>query len=183
VTNPFHYIRLLARSTGDPRLLERPIRAAVRAIDPAVAIFHVQPMQDYVASWLAQRRLALALMTTFGGLALLLSAIGIYALLAYSVILRTRELGIRAALGATARDLLTLIMWRGLALTGVGLATGVLLAAGTTRLAGSLLFGISALDVITLALSGLVIVTTGVLACVIPARRASAVSPAIALRQ
>ena len=181
--NPGHYIRLVVRSSGDPRLLERPIRAAVRAVDPTVAIFHVQPMSDYVASWLAQRRFALALMTTFGGLAILLAAVGIHALLAYSVTLRRHELGIRAALGATGRDLLSLVLRRGLALTSAGLLTGILIAGGTTGLARSLLFGVSAGDLVTFVVSSAVIIVTGMLACIVPARRASTVSPLTALRQ
>jgi putative ABC transport system permease protein len=180
--NPRHYVRLAARTTGDPAALERSIRAAIRRIDPLVPIFHVQPMDDYIVSSMAQRRFALALVTTFGGLALVLAGIGLYGVLSYTVTARLPELGVRAALGATGTQLLALILRHGLALAGTGLAAGALLAIATTRLMASLLFGVDATDAATFLASALVIAATASVACYLPARRATRVDPLTVMR-
>ena len=180
--NPFHYIRMVARTAGDPLSLEGPIRAAVQRIDPLVPVFHVQPMDDYVASSLAARRFALALMTTFGGLALALAVIGLYGVLAHNVVLRTSELGIRAALGATKLNLYSLILSRGVALTAAGVVIGATLAVASTRVFEALLFGVSPLDRATFGATTVVILAAGVGACWLPARRAAGVDPMKAMR-
>jgi putative ABC transport system permease protein len=181
--NPFHYVRIVARSEGDPEPMALPIRAALQRIDPLVPVFHVQPMADYVASSMAQRRFALGLMTAFGGLALVLAMVGLYGLLAHQVVLRTTELGIRAALGATKLNLLTLIASRGMALTTVGVLIGATLAMGTTRALGSLLFDVSPLDGATLAATALLLVAAGAAACCVPALRAGGAEPMKAMRE
>jgi len=180
--NPFHYSRIVARAGGDPWRLDRPIRDAIRRIDPVIPVFHAQPMQDYVASSMAQRRFALSLMTAFGALALALAAIGLYGVLAYTVTLRTPELGVRAALGATPMNLLALVAARGLALVGAGLASGVLLSFWTTRTLSGLLFDVTASDPTTFAGAAAVIALVGLAACSIPARRAANVDPLSAIR-
>ena len=131
---------------------------------------------------MAPRRLVLALMAAFGALALLLAGIGLYGVLAFSVARRTPELGIRAALGATRASLLALVLTRGLALIAAGLVTGALLAAATTGVLGSLLFGVSAVDAPPFAASAGVILVACVAACAIPARRAARVDPLTAIR-
>jgi ABC-type antimicrobial peptide transport system permease subunit len=181
--NPFHYIRIVARITDDPWSIARPIRAAVQRIDPLVPVFHVQPMNDYVASSMAQRRFVLALMTTFGGLAVALAVIGLYGLLSHQVVLRTMELGIRAALGATKWDLLSLIVSRALALTAAGVVLGATLAVASTRALASLLFGVSPLDGATFAATGFLLVAAGAAACCLPALRAARVDPMTAIRE
>ena len=181
--NPFHYIRIVARTDGDPWSIAGPIRAAVQRIDPLVPVFHVQPMDDYVASSMAQRRFVLALMTTFGGLAVALAVIGLYGVLAQQVALRTTELGIRAALGATKLDLLSLVVSRGMALTTAGVLVGATLAIVSTRVLGSLLFGVSPLDAPTFAATGVLLVAAGATACCLPALRAARVDPMQAMRE
>jgi predicted permease len=181
--NPFHYIRIVARTDGDPWSIAGPIRAAVQRIDPLVPVFHVQPMDDYVASSMAQRRFVLALMTTFGGLAVALAVIGLYGVLAQQVVLRTTELGIRAALGATKLDLLSLVVSRGIALTTAGVLVGATLAFVSTRVLGSLLFGVSPLDAPTFAATGVLLVAAGATACCLPALRAARVDPMKAMRE
>jgi putative ABC transport system permease protein len=180
--NPRHYVRLAARTTGDPAALERSIRAAIRRIDPLVPIFHVQPMEDYVMSSMAQRRFALALVTTFGGLALALACIGLYGVLSYAVVLRGRELGVRAALGATAGDLLRLVLARGLLLTAGGLAAGASLAAVTTRMSASLLFGVEPRDPLTFGVAAGMILVMSLAASAVPARRAARLDPLSIIR-
>lgn len=181
--NPFHYIRLVARTSGDPWTLDRPMRQAIRRVDPLTAVFHVQPMGDYVTSSMAQRRFALALMTAFGGLTLVLSVVGLYSVLAYSVSRRTPELGVRAALGATPRRLLTLVLSHGVALTAAGIAAGAAIGVATTRLLGTLLYGVGSGDILTFAWAALVIAVASVAATGIPARRASQIDPLSAMRQ
>jgi predicted permease len=180
--NPWHYVRLVVRGTGDPDTLERPIRDSIRRIDPLVPIFHVQPMTEYVTSSLAQRRFALAVMTAFGGLALVLACIGLYGVLGYMVTLRLPELGIRAALGASAADLLRLVVLRGVAMVGSGLLVGAALATVTMKALTSLLFGVHTVDVLTFTTAALVIGTAAMLATANPARRAASVDPVSILR-
>jgi ABC-type antimicrobial peptide transport system permease subunit len=181
--NPFHYIRIVARTDGDPWSIAGPIRSAVQRIDPLVPVFHVQPMDDYVASSMAQRRFVLALVTTFGGLAVALAVIGLYGVLGHQVVLRTAELGIRAALGATKLDLVSLIVSRGLALTAAGVLVGATLAIALTRALGSLLFGVSPLDGATFAATGALLAAAGATACCLPALRAARVDPMKAMRE
>lgn len=182
-TNPFHYIRIVARTKGDPNLAAAPIRTAVQKIEPLVPVFHVQPMAEYVRSSMAQRRFALALMTTLGGLALVLAMVGLYGMLAHQVTLRTTELAVRTALGATKSDLLSLIASRGLALTATGVLIGALLAIGATRALGSLLFGVSPLDGATFLTTAVLLLAAGAAACWVPVLRAGRVDAMQAMRE
>jgi putative ABC transport system permease protein len=181
--NPGHYIRLAVRGDGPPSTLERPVHAALRAVDARVAIFHVQPMEDYVAASMAARRFALGLMATFGTLALLLAAIGLYGVLAFSVATKTPELGLRAALGATHARLLTQVLAGGIALVSMGIATGIVLAVGATRVMASLLYGVTPVDAPTFAASVALILCAGAAACLLPAWRAARVDPLTAIRR
>jgi predicted permease len=174
---PGHYIRVVARAAGDPMRLERSIRVALQSIDPLVAIFHVQPMDDYVASSMAQRRFALGLIALSGAIALMLACVGLYGVLGYMVVLRLPELGVRAALGAGPAHLLRLVLREGLLMVGSGLACGSVLALVTTRLLGSLLFGVGAVDPLTFAAASAVIGLAALAACTGPARRAARVDP------
>jgi len=180
--DPFHYTRLLARTAGDPMSFEKAIRAAIREVDPAQAVFHVQPMDDYVASFLSDRSFTLTLISLFGTLALLLAAVGIYGVISYTVGLRTREVGIRMALGAERVAIMKMILRDVLMLLAGGLATGYLCAITLTRFLSHLLFEVRPTDVVTSASVALVLASVAILAAYLPARRAAAVDPSQALR-
>jgi ABC-type antimicrobial peptide transport system permease subunit len=179
---PYHYTRIAARTTGDPMRFTAAIRAAVRDVDPAETTYHVEPMEAYVGSALADRTFAVALIAMFGTLALLLSGVGVYSLISHAVAHRTAEFGIRAALGATPRHLLLLILRQGAALTAIGLLGGIVAAWAATRMTSTLFFGVSATD------PALPLATAGILAAValaatyFPARAATRVDPLTALR-
>jgi putative ABC transport system permease protein len=166
-----HYTRMVARTTGDPMRFAAAIRAAVRDVDPAETTFHVEPMEEYVGSALADRTFAVTLIAMFGTLALLLSGVGVYSLVSHAVAHRSAELAIRAALGATPRRLVVLILRQGVALTTMGLLGGGAAAWAATRLTSNLFFGVSAAD------PALQLATAGILAAValaatyLPARR------------
>ncbi|SPE38296.1 conserved membrane hypothetical protein [Candidatus Sulfopaludibacter sp. SbA6] len=173
---------LVARTEIDPRLMERTVRAALLAVDPTQPVFRVQPMESYLSSWMAQRSFTLALIALFGALALALAAVGIYGVIAYAVTLRTREVGIRMALGAERRDVLVMVLRTGAALTGTGLAAGFLASLALTRLLASLLFEVRATDLATSVVVAVVLSAVALLASYLPARRAASVDPTIALR-
>jgi predicted permease len=180
--NPFHYVRLIVRTSVAPESLEAPVRQAIKHVDPLVPVFHVQPMHDYVTASMAQRRFALTLVTTFGGLALLLAAIGLYGLLSHAVVQRLPELGVRAAVGATAGDLIYLILGNGMALVGLGLLGGIGLAIFVLRALGSLLYGVTPFDLTTFSAATVVIAVVGIIASLVPAQRAARVDPVTILR-
>jgi len=178
----YHFTRIAARTATDPMTLASAIRAAVTDADPAATTFHVQPMDAYVGSALAERTFALALVGMFGSLALVLSAVGVYSVVSQAVAHRTAELGIRAALGASPRRLLLLVLRQGAALAGIGLLGGAVLALAATRVASQLFFGVSPTD------PALPLATAGILASVtlaatyVPARSATRTDPMTALR-
>jgi putative ABC transport system permease protein len=173
---------LIVKTTSPPKNLVPAVRNEVLALDKDQPIFNVKTMDDILSASVATPRLYMILLSTFGLLALILAAAGIYGVLAYSVTQRTHEIGIRIALGAQTRDVLRLVVAQGMLLVGIGLAIGLVAALIITRLLSSILFGISALDITTFAGVSIVLAVVGVLACVIPARRATKISPIIALR-
>jgi putative ABC transport system permease protein len=174
---------LVVRGRTTSAALIGMIRDAVHAIDPSQPIVGVRTMASVVNASAAQRRLALVLFGAFAGLALLLAGAGVYGVLAGSVAERTREIGLRSALGATRLDVMRLVVGRGVTLAAAGIAAGVVGAAGLTRLLKSLLFGIAPTDPATFAAAGAVLSVVAVIACVVPARRAVAIDPAEALRE
>lgn len=173
---------LVVRTATPPTSLTSAITGAVHQVDPQVPVTGVLTMDDIVDQSLSQQQLNMTLLAIFGGLALLLAAIGIYGVQAYAVRHRVREIGIRLALGAQPRDVLRQIIGQGLFLTGIGICGGLVVAIGLTRLMASQLYGVSATDPLTLA--GVVVVLTlvALAACYIPARRAMKVDPTVALR-
>jgi putative ABC transport system permease protein len=173
---------LVARTSADPRSLEGAARAAFFAADPRLPLFRVQPMENYIASSLAQRSFTLALLGLFGTLALALAMVGIYGLISYSVTLRTREVGIRMAFGAERRDVLGMVLRQGLTLIGFGLAAGFLASLALTRLLTSLLFEVRPTDLATTATVAVGLAAVALLASYLPARRAAGVDPMVALR-
>jgi len=173
---------LVVRTTTDPRKLERSVRAAFYEVDKTLPVFLVKPMEDYVSATLAERTFTLALLALFGVLALALAAVGIYGVISYLVTQRTREVGIRIALGAERRDVLVMVLRQGLGLVGLGLGAGIAASLLLTRLLISLLFEVRPTDVATSAAVALLLAVVALLACYLPARRASRVDPLIALR-
>jgi putative ABC transport system permease protein len=179
---PFHYTRLAIRTSRDPLQLASAVLAAIRQIDPAQPAFHVQPMDDYVLASLASRRFAFALIALFGIVALTLAAVGVYGLVSYSVVQRTRELGIRASLGATGGQIVRLLVWDGLCGVLAGIGVGVAVAIVSGRLLASLLFGVHPTDAATLVVSALVLIAAALGASYLPARAALKLEPLVALR-
>ena len=165
-----------------PSSLTASIRAAVATIDKDQPIFAVHTMQELVDDSISTRRLTLVLLGIFSVLALVLAAIGIYGVMAYSVALRTQEIGIRMALGAQRQDVLRLVLGQGARIAFFGVAIGLAAAAALARLLSSLLFAVGASDPLTFAAVAVVLIAVALLACYIPARRALRVDPIIALR-
>ncbi|HEU0252074.1 MAG TPA: FtsX-like permease family protein [Pyrinomonadaceae bacterium] len=151
-------------------------------MDVDVATAGVRPMHQFLAASVAARRFSMALIAVFAATALLLAAAGLYAVIAYLVSQRTREIGIRLALGATPRHILRLMMGQGVKLTLIGVTIGFVGAIAVTRLMRTLLFGVAPTDVMTFGISAVVLIVVAMLACFIPARRATKVDPLVALR-
>jgi predicted permease len=173
---------LQIRTKGDPTSFATAIRQAITQLDPKLPIYSVTTMQEQVKGTLRQEQLVAQLVSFFGGLALLLAAIGLYGVMAHGVVRRTREIGIRMALGAERRNIVWMVLRETALLVVVGVAVGVPVAIGASRLIASQLFGTSAADPLTLSLAALVLAAVGLLAGFLPARRASKVDPLIALR-
>ena len=175
-------LAMVVRTQGDPASLTSAVRGAIAEIDPGQPIYDMQTLDRLVAKSLGQRRFTLTLMLLFGVIALVLSAVGIYGVMAFAVTQRTQEIGIRMALGARTIDVLRMILGSGMYLTGIGVIVGLAGAFAITRLMTSLLFGVSPTDAITFALVTTGLLLVSLLACYIPARRATKVDPLIALR-
>jgi putative ABC transport system permease protein len=179
-------IPLVIRTQTDPARIAGAVREQVRAVDPGVAIAKIQTMSQIASASLAQRRFTVWLLSLFAAVALVLAAVGVYGVLAYSVTQRNREIGIRIALGAQARDVIRLIIGRGMVLALTGVAAGLIAAVALTRLAwgllSSLLFDVSATDPLTFSMISSLLAAVALLACWIPARRATQVDPLLALR-
>ena len=154
----------------------------MRGIDPQISVYDVEPVDSYVARVLARPRFILTLLGAFAVVAFLLAVIGIYGLISYSVSQRTRELGIRMALGAQHSNILKLIVGQGSVLAAVGIALGLAASLAFTRLIRSLLFGVRATDPVTFIGATLILIVVAALASYVPARRATRVDPMIALR-
>jgi putative ABC transport system permease protein len=173
---------LVARTTLDPRRLENTVRDAFLAVDKTQPVFHVQPLEAYVAESLAARTFTLLLLGLFGGLALVLAAVGIYGVISYAANLRTREVGIRMALGAKRRDVLRMILGQGLSLVAIGLVAGFVASLALTRFLATLLYEVRTTDALTSVLVALMLAAVALFATYLPAHRASKVDPMVALR-
>jgi putative ABC transport system permease protein len=170
------------RAQGDPLQLAVPLRKLVQSIDPLQPIFSVQSMEQVVSSAVSDRRLSLVLLGIFAAVALLLASVGIYGVMSYSVEQRTREIGIRMALGAERAAVLRLIVGQGSRLAAIGIVLGVCGAFALSRLMAGLLYGVSATDPLTYTALAAVLAAVAIGACAVPARRAVRVDPAVALR-
>jgi len=179
---PARAMNLVVRTSGDPLSLAPSLRAQVWAGDHNLAIANLGTMKELVSASIIPQRFILLLLGCFAALALLLAAVGIYGVMSYAVTQRTHEIGIRMALGARMADVLKLIVRNGIALTLIGVAIGLTLAFALTRLMTSLLFGVTPTDAMTFAMVSAVLVLVALVACYIPARRATKVDPLVALR-
>jgi len=173
---------VLIRSKGDPKAISAAARAQVAAIDPDQPVFQLKTLEELFNDQLSGFRFLAVLMMVFGAIALFLSSIGVYAVMAYSVSERTHEIGVRMALGARESDVLWMIVRRGFVLTITGLLIGLPATLALTRLLANILFGVNEYDPPTFAVGLIVLAGAALLACYIPARRAAAVDPMITLR-
>jgi putative ABC transport system permease protein len=175
--------QLLVRVTaGDPLALVPAIKREVQAIDPQQPIGTTSTMEKNIGNSLSPRRLTMVLLGTFAGLALVLASVGLYGVMSLSVTQRTREMGIRMALGAARGDVMRLVLGQGVGLVAIGLGAGLLGALAAGRALASLLYGVGAVDIAALAIAIVSLSVVAVIACVVPARRATRVDPMVALR-
>jgi putative ABC transport system permease protein len=173
---------LVARTKGDPLEKQRAIQTAFFAVDPALPVFQIRSLRSYEASSLAQRSFTVTLLTCFGALALGLAAVGIYGVISYSVVLRTREIGIRMALGADRRTVLMKTLGEGARLGATGLLLGFAISLVLTRLLSNLLFEVHPFDQATTAGAAIVLCAVALAASFLPAKRAATIDPMTALR-
>jgi putative ABC transport system permease protein len=177
----FNIMRLVIRTARDPAAFATTLRHEVQALDKDQPVYSVRTMDDVVANSLGTRRVSMQLFTVFAIAALLLAAIGIYGVMAYSVTQRTQEIGIRMALGAQKSDVLRLVVRQGMTLAAIGVVVGLVGALGLTRVISNLLFGVGASDPTTFILISLLLIAVAFVACYLPARRAAKLDPVIAL--
>jgi predicted permease len=175
-------VTLVVRSGGEPQALVGAVRGEVQKLDANLPVFGVKTMAEHLGLSYFPARVAAALLSSFGLLALALAGIGIYGVTSYAVAQRTREIGVRVALGARPRDVLRLVLGQGMILIGIGLASGLAAAFALTRLMTNVLYGVSATDPLVFAGVVLLLVGVALAACFIPARRAMKVDPMVALR-
>lgn len=180
--NPWPTTTLIVRSDANLQPLVAAVRAKISELDSGLPVSGILSMEDVVAASVAQPRLVMQFAGVFAGLSLLLAAVGIYGVMAYSVTLRRQEMGIRVALGAAPRDILKLVMGQGMRLTLAGVVAGIVVSVMLTRLLTSLLFGVRAIDAGVFGGAALVLIGAAFLACYLPARRATRVDPMMALR-
>jgi putative ABC transport system permease protein len=175
-------VNLLVRTNVDPLSLAQPVRSQISELDKNQAVFNLRTMEQALARSVAARRFSMILLSVFAALALILAAVGIYGVISYSVAQRTREVGIRMALGAQTTDVLKLVVRDGLKLVVIGVLVGLGGAVALTRLLATLLFGVTPTDTLTYSIVTLVLIGVALAACLIPARRATKVDPLVALR-
>ncbi|HEX8143168.1 MAG TPA: ABC transporter permease [Pyrinomonadaceae bacterium] len=173
---------LLIRTSSDPSALTPAVRREVQAIDASQPVFNVNTMEQVLADSLASQRLSMLLLSIFASVALILAAVGIYGVLSYTVVQRTHEIGIRMALGARVQDVFKLVVGQAMTMVLIGIGLGLVGAFAITRVMASLLYGVSATDPLTFGLVSLLLAAIALIACLIPARRATKVDPMVALR-
>jgi putative ABC transport system permease protein len=183
VQNPERRMNLVIRTEArDASQLTPAVRAEIKAFDPNQIIWRTQTLDELLSTSVAPRRFNMLLLGIFAGVALVLAAVGLYGVMSYSVSWRTREIGIRMALGAKRADVLRLVVRQGMTMTLIGLALGLLGAFSISRVLRGLLYGVSSTDPLTFVAVSIVLLGVALLACLVPARRATRVDPIIALR-
>jgi putative ABC transport system permease protein len=173
---------IVMRTSGDPSALTRPLAETVRSIDPDLPAYNVKTVEDYLDGTIAIPRFNTLLLGIFAGLALVLTAIGLYGVISYSVAQRTHEIGIRMALGAQPRDMLRLVIGQGVRLALYGVGLGLIAAFAFAHFLSTMLFGVTSTDPVSFATVVITLLAVVLLACYIPARRAMRVEPMVALR-
>ncbi|HEX8775363.1 MAG TPA: ABC transporter permease [Pyrinomonadaceae bacterium] len=176
------WMSVVVRSSGDPATIANMVKARIWTIDSQLPVTKVRSMTEVMASSVAAQRFMMFLLGLFAAIALILATVGIYGLMSYSITERTHEIGIRMALGAQARDVLRMVVGQGLKLIVIGIGLGLTGAFALTRIMRSLLYGVSAIDPVTFVAVSALLMLVALLACYIPARRATRVDPMIALR-
>jgi putative ABC transport system permease protein len=178
----YSFMTLVIRTDGDPTAIAPAVQREIRALDPNQPVSDVRTMEQVMSDWVGRSRFNTLLLGLFAALATLLSAVGIFGVMNYSVALRTRELGLRLAIGAQPRQVLLLVLRQGLWLTVLGVVVGLAAAFALTRLLSGLLFGVGAVDAGTFTTISVLLVIVSLLACYLPARRAMRIDPLQALR-
>ena len=178
----YPFMTVVVRTDGDPTAIAPAVQREIRSLDPNQPVADVRTMNQVMSEWVSRSRFNTLLLGLFAALATLLSAVGIFGVMNYSVALRTRELGLRLAVGAQPRQVLMLILKQGLVLTIVGVGLGLAAALALTRLLSGLLFGVTAFDAGTFATISVLLVIVSLMACYLPARRATRIDPLRALR-
>jgi putative ABC transport system permease protein len=179
---PTSFNSIVVKTDSDPTAMIGAIRREIQAVDKDQAVFNVTTLEQLMGDSIRIRKFFMLLLLVFAALALLLAAVGIYGVMSYVASQRTYEIGIRMALGAQTRDVLKLIIGNGMALTFIGVVAGLGGALALTRLMSSLLFGVSATDAVTFISVSAGLIVVALVACYIPARRATKVDPLVALR-
>jgi putative ABC transport system permease protein len=179
---PFTSLNVVIRTNGSSAALLGALRPAVYAVDKDQPIGAIRHLEEIVADSIARQRFAMLLLTVFSSVALVIAAVGIYGVMAYNVVQRTGEFGIRMALGAQQRDVLRLVLTQGGKLIGLGLLIGLLATLAASRAMGSMLFNTSAYDPLTMTSITLLLGAVALVACFFPANRATKVNPIEALR-
>jgi len=183
IQKPERRLNLVIRSAGpDASELTPAVRAAVKAVDPKQIIWRAQTIEQLLGTSVAPRKFNMLLLGIFAGVALVLAAVGLYGVMSYSVSWRTQEIGIRMALGAKRTDVLRMVVRQGMTMTLIGLALGLIGVFGLSRVIAGLLYGVSPTDPLTFIGVSIVLLMVALLACLIPARRATRVDPIVALR-
>jgi putative ABC transport system permease protein len=173
---------LVVRTVGEPTAVAGAVREALRSVDKTLPTYNLKTMDDVVALSAAPRRLPMQLLTAFAGVAMFLAMLGIYGVTSYYVTQRTHEIGVRMALGAQLNQILRLVLKQGLVLVVVGIVVGAVGSWFATRLLSSLLYQVSATDSVTFMVIAVLLILVALVACYIPARRATKVDPMVALR-